>query len=44
MLPLVAMFLFLAVFVAVAIRATIQAREEVEAAARLPLGGDDGPR
>jgi hypothetical protein len=39
-LPLVAMFLFLSVFVAVAIRATTSSRREMEAAARLPLGDD----
>ncbi len=40
-LPLVAMFLFLAVFVLAAIRVFLNAREEMDAAARLPLGGDD---
>ena len=39
-MPLVAMFLFLAVFVAVAIRAMTHSRVEMEAAARLPLGDD----
>jgi hypothetical protein len=43
-LPLVAMFLFLTVFVLVAIRATKSSRREMEAAARMPLGGDDEPR
>jgi hypothetical protein len=40
MLPLAAMFLFLGVFVAIAIRATTSSREEMAAAARLPLGDD----
>ena len=40
MLPLAAMFLFLAVFVVVAIRAMTSARAEMEEAARLPLGDD----
>ena len=39
-LPLAAMFLFLAVFVAVAIRATTRDRGEIDAAARLPFGDD----
>ncbi len=39
-MPLIAMFLFLGVFVAVAIRAMTQSRLEMEAAARLPLGDD----
>jgi hypothetical protein len=39
-LPLVAMFLFLAVFVVVAIRAATSSRTEMDAAARLPLGDD----
>jgi 4-hydroxybenzoate polyprenyltransferase len=39
-LPLAAMFLFLAVFVVVAVRATLQSREEVETIARLPLKAD----
>jgi cbb3-type cytochrome oxidase subunit 3 len=44
MLPIAAMFLFFAVFVAVAIRATTSSREEMQAAARLPLGDDHGHR
>ena len=44
MLPLAAMFLFLAVFVAVTIRATTSPRAEMEAAARLPLGDDHDGR
>jgi cbb3-type cytochrome oxidase subunit 3 len=39
-LPLVAMFLFLAVFVSVAIRALTSSRLEMDEAARLPLGDD----
>lgn len=39
-LPIAAMFLFLAVFVIVAIRATTSARAEMDAAARLPLRDD----
>lgn len=36
-LPLVAMFLFLLVWVSTAIRALTQSHEEMDAAARLPL-------
>jgi hypothetical protein len=43
-LPLVAMFLFLAVFVMAAVKVALDARETMEAAARLPLRDDDGPR
>jgi hypothetical protein len=40
-LPMVAMFLFLAVWVAASIRALTRSRAEVEEAARLPLEDDD---
>jgi cbb3-type cytochrome oxidase subunit 3 len=43
-LPLVAMFLFLTVFVAVAICAMTSSRLEMEEAARLPLGDGHEPR
>jgi|CZKU01.1.fsa_nt_gi hypothetical protein len=43
-LPIAAMFLFLAVFVAVAIRAATRSREDMEMAARLPLGDDHDHR
>ncbi len=39
-LPLAAMFLFFAVWVAVTIRAMTRSREDMDAAARLPLGDD----
>ena len=39
MLPLVAMFLFLAVWVAAAVRAMTRSRTEMDEAARLPSGG-----
>jgi hypothetical protein len=42
-LPLAAMFLFLAVFVAVAIRVTLTHRDELDTAARMPLGEDHDP-
>lgn len=41
-LPVVAMFLFLAVYLVVTIRATLAPRSEVDAVARLPLGDDHG--
>ena len=41
-LPVVAMFLFLAVYLLVTIRVTLAARSDIEAAARLPLGDDHG--
>jgi hypothetical protein len=40
MLPVAAMFIFIAVFVAVVLRATLSSRAEMDAAARLPLGDD----
>ncbi len=43
-LPLVAMFLFLAVWVATSIRAMTRSREEMDAAARLALSEDDNER
>jgi cbb3-type cytochrome oxidase subunit 3 len=42
-LPVVAMFLFLTVFVVIAIRATTASRREMDTAARLPLGDDHEP-
>ncbi len=41
MLPLGAMFLFLAVWVATAVRALTRSRTEMDEAARLPLEDDD---
>ena len=41
-LPVVAMFLFLAVYLLVTIRVTMASRSEVDAVARLPLGDDHG--
>lgn len=43
-LPVLAMFLFLAVYVLVTVRAMMTTRVEIEAAARLPLGDDHGNR
>ncbi len=44
-LPLVAMFLFLAVWVVTAVRVMTRSRAEMEAAARLPISEDrHGPR
>lgn len=40
-LPIVAMFMFLAVWVVASIRAMTRSRAEVEEAARLPLEDDD---
>jgi hypothetical protein len=37
MAPLVAMFVFLAVFLAIVIRAMAQSQAEIDAAARMPL-------
>jgi hypothetical protein len=41
-LPLVAMLLFLAVWIVTTIHALTRPRAQMDAAARLPLGGDDG--
>ena len=41
MLPLGAMFLFLAVWVVTAVRALTRSRADMDAAARLPLEDDD---
>jgi len=43
-LPLGAMFLFLAVWVATSIRALTRSREEMDAAARLALAEDEHER
>jgi cbb3-type cytochrome oxidase subunit 3 len=43
-LPLVAMFLFLTVWVAAAMRVMTRSRAEMDEAARLPLGDDHEPR
>ena len=43
-LPLVAMFLFLSVWVAAAIRAMTRSAQEMDDAARLPLEADVPPR
>lgn len=40
-LPVLAMFLFMAVWVIAAVRVMTCSRSEMEEAARLPLGGDD---
>ena len=40
-LPLVAMFLFIAVWVVASIRVMTRSRQEMDAAARLPLAEDD---
>ncbi len=43
-LPLVAMFLFLAVWIVTSIHALTRPRTEIEATARLPLEDDDEHR
>lgn len=43
-LPLVAMFLFLTVWVAASIRVMTRSRQEMEAAARIPLEDTDERR
>jgi hypothetical protein len=43
-LPLVAMFLFMAVWAVAAVRVLTRSRIEVEEAARLPLEDDHEPR
>jgi hypothetical protein len=40
-LPVLAMFLFMAVWVIAAVRVMTRSRSEMEEAAQLPLGGDD---
>jgi hypothetical protein len=42
-LPLVAMFLFFAVWLVAAVRAMMASREETDAASRMPLEGDLSP-
>jgi len=42
-LPLVAMFLFMSVWLVVAVRALTRSRADLAAAARLPLGEDCKP-
>jgi hypothetical protein len=43
-LPLVAMFLFLSVWVVTAVRVMTRSRADMDAAARLPLEEDHEPR
>jgi hypothetical protein len=43
-LPLVAMFLFITVWVAAAMRVMTRSRTDLQEAARLPLENDDVPR
>jgi hypothetical protein len=43
-LPLAAMFLFMAVWAIAAVRVMTRSRVEIEAAARLPLEDDHEPR